>query len=1311
MSWKDAGVNPSIHEEHQIYLESFTKTITKKMKAMIEKVAKEQKRIVENRNKELFKKATVAIQPKDVTIQNTISNKSTEAKLKNMMFLAQTDISQIVNQHKQIENSCDFKGVYNTLDVDEFNEFSHHMSLCREHNASFVGRVKELADINQMLLSNRSGSVMLIHGDVGCGKSMVMSKVAALLPLWIQENCVVVYRCINSSGASSTSISILRYLCLQITLAYNETFVLSSNLTKQKILKDFLILLRVISVKYGLSKPLVILLDSVDSVSSFNQCLPMKCPKWIYVFASCATKSVPKISRETTLSYHIELPSENELKLYIAKQSTYGSRCLAQNQISFLQKGVNKNTSLLLVDMWMRVAYKWKSHDDVHQMTLPNSFDVAVDIVITQLIDQYGRQFISYAMLYISLCYQGISEQELEDCLSCNNSVLNEVYEYHDPPSTTIIRIPPLMWARVRYSIQSYIKYSYVYGKMMIRWKSITFSDAVVRKIVQNFSETKIHHHLARLFLTEDYIAENIHLAKRNLELSNVNRLVTPYPLTSHPKRAMLASVHHSVQTNDRAYIMEKVLCNFRFLRHCIKAFNFSTYYSSLLQISDLLNNDTEIDLLMNAILGTQNQDLKGEHALAEYFLGVCLPFEHEYCGIRKLCSDIRSFFISSKTNYLKPLTGFGKPICSPISHVIKDVFSVTTLCSSDAIVFVQSNKSDVLGFVINVEKNSIICKLTRPKGFTNQNIAMCTLNENYIFILCASKLGYYKFTTNPADITQQTVDIKRVGLLNNCISLSTDGKSIVLAGESKLAMLKQTITNEITGYDVAHVMTLSGSTETSNILYTDDQLSSVSTHTVLTQKRSTIGVVVLWEFISQKLKSKVVLPAPAKRNALYQLESDVYLCACNGDKTYIVDMEKGAIRSDIQCGTLLYIDCKTLKSIHVPKSHKKIVCWNIEMNKVDRSIELPNSITSAVCMEDGSLLVGTETGDIILTSEYETKNTNLLGHSEKVLKIITFGKNIISYGADKRIILWDLQFRNKTLNLNETFQHRLTAIKEYNVQCIDITENTLLMVHTTSSLKNNVIMWNLETSNGIEVCKDIGPVKSLKTFDDSDKSIAYVSTDNKLSLISGTSIREVFIDASDIHIHCMASPSSPGTNQLILPVTMGCGKELRLYGSSMNKDFDSPKLLHSISFNEVIENVEYLPQCKDIVLVSFSNVNRMLVKFMKEGNKQMNLPAEVKCVNGVDAEHVVYAVQTTVYFNKLFDITKETLDIATCIKRGCSQLVVSCMYVSHNSIMIGSNKGHVIKWNYIDKSTTLIGKQKMKVTLMLIIMWCLRSM
>lgn len=60
---------------------------------------------------------------------------------------------------------------------------------------------------------------------------------------------------------------------------------------------------------------------------------------------------------------------------------------------------------------------------------------------------KHGEIFVRHALGYLTASATGLSANELIDVLSCDDVVLDDVFEFHIPP---IRRLPPLLWTRLR---------------------------------------------------------------------------------------------------------------------------------------------------------------------------------------------------------------------------------------------------------------------------------------------------------------------------------------------------------------------------------------------------------------------------------------------------------------------------------------------------------------------------------------------------------------------------------------------------------------------------------------------------------------------------------------------------------------------------------------------------------------------------------------------------------------------------------------------------------------------------------------------
>ena len=57
-----------------------------------------------------------------------------------------------------------------------------------------------------------------------------------------------------------------------------------------------------------------------------------------------------------------------------------------------------------------------------------------IDMLFQRLETKYGKVFVHHALGYITASKNGLSVSELEDILSCDDDVLEEIFFYWTPP-------------------------------------------------------------------------------------------------------------------------------------------------------------------------------------------------------------------------------------------------------------------------------------------------------------------------------------------------------------------------------------------------------------------------------------------------------------------------------------------------------------------------------------------------------------------------------------------------------------------------------------------------------------------------------------------------------------------------------------------------------------------------------------------------------------------------------------------------------------------------------------------------------------
>jgi len=85
---------------------------------------------------------------------------------------------------------------------------------------------------------------------------------------------------------------------------------------------------------------------------------------------------------------------------------------------------------------------------------LSSTIDDAICQLFARIELQHGYLLVKHSLSYITSARDGICENELEDILSLDDVVLDDVFQYHLPP---VRRIPPLLWTRIRNDLPEYL--------------------------------------------------------------------------------------------------------------------------------------------------------------------------------------------------------------------------------------------------------------------------------------------------------------------------------------------------------------------------------------------------------------------------------------------------------------------------------------------------------------------------------------------------------------------------------------------------------------------------------------------------------------------------------------------------------------------------------------------------------------------------------------------------------------------------------------------------------------------------------------
>ena len=110
---------------------------------------------------------------------------------------------------------------------------------------------------------------------------------------------------------------------------------------------------------------------------------------------------------------------------------------------------------------------RWCSYTPLPQTVLKATVEGIIHKLFDRLELYHGFVFVSHALAYLTASKNGLSDMELEDLLSLDDEVLNDVFQHWLPP---VRRIPPLLIPRLQDELASYVMQREANGTVVFYW-------------------------------------------------------------------------------------------------------------------------------------------------------------------------------------------------------------------------------------------------------------------------------------------------------------------------------------------------------------------------------------------------------------------------------------------------------------------------------------------------------------------------------------------------------------------------------------------------------------------------------------------------------------------------------------------------------------------------------------------------------------------------------------------------------------------------------------------------------------------------
>lgn len=322
-------------------------------------------------------------------------------------------------------------------------EILQHLHACNNSVKVFYGREDSLDHIKQYMLGPNDKPLVL-YGEGGCGKTSLLAKTASLTANeWfanVKPICII--RFLGTTPDSSALTPTLISICQQISYNFMIPF--------DGIPDDLVPLTAHFKQMLNMAteqQPIFFFLDSIDQLCGAADTnnvswLPTRLPEHCKIVLSCANEEAnPTISHDYNVLcrmiddrfnfVEVTALGEDLAMDVIKKWMATACRDLTNYQWRLVSNAISKCSLPIFVKLVFAEICRWRSFTKPQDSHLASTVMDSIMMLFERIEKQHGRLLVFHALAYITAAKSGLSESELEDLISLDDRVLDDVYQYH----------------------------------------------------------------------------------------------------------------------------------------------------------------------------------------------------------------------------------------------------------------------------------------------------------------------------------------------------------------------------------------------------------------------------------------------------------------------------------------------------------------------------------------------------------------------------------------------------------------------------------------------------------------------------------------------------------------------------------------------------------------------------------------------------------------------------------------------------------------------------------------------------------------
>ncbi|XP_064636230.1 uncharacterized protein LOC135493155 isoform X2 [Lineus longissimus] len=496
-----------------------------------------------------------------------------------------------------------------------YEEVLQHTAFCQEKISKFHGREDTIQEILNYFETSGKSKPFVVHGKSGCGKTSIMA--AAAQKIKLKPRTLVLLRFIGTTQESSG----IRQLLVSVM---NQMFKVQSKqppdfpADMKGLITKFTVAIHSMAIWLKIwNCQAVILLDSLDQLNPDDGALqlawlPVKLPERVKIVVSTLPdkeyECLPRLQALIPSTNFLEVPTLSDTDVNGILQLWFNKthRTLTSEQQDILANAFHKCPLPLFLKLSFDESCRWSSYYTPDRTVLEHTIREAIISLFNQLEKKYGTLLVSKALRYMTLAGRnnGLTETELEDLLSCDDDILNDVYQYWTPP---IRRLPPLLLVRLLNDIRQYLVTRGADGFRVVYWYHRQFIEAAQEQYctVSEEDTKAAHFAIAEYFLGTWSGVPKPYIDKKGIPHED-DRILPEQPIKFtedlYNYRKLMLLPTHLAYSGNLNLLKTEVLCNYTWLYAKLKAKSLRHVLDDYQLAAGLYSSDTDIPTIMSML-------------------------------------------------------------------------------------------------------------------------------------------------------------------------------------------------------------------------------------------------------------------------------------------------------------------------------------------------------------------------------------------------------------------------------------------------------------------------------------------------------------------------------------------------------------------------------------------------------------------------------------------------------------------------------------------------------------------------------------